>query len=40
MSAMWSVLEPYVTAFGRKHKEDADGLRVHQVSFMHSSTCT
>jgi len=33
LGAMWSVLEPYVSAYGRVHLEDADGLRVHQDSF-------
>ena len=32
LGAMWSVLEPYASAYGRVHLEDADGLRVHQVS--------
>lgn len=31
LASMWSVLEPYVSAYGRMHQEDADGLRVHQV---------
>ena len=30
MGALWSILEPYLVAYGRKHQEDADGLRVHQ----------
>jgi len=33
MGALWSLLEPYLVHYGRRHQEDADGMRVDQDQF-------